>query len=126
MEPCLAVGIKAGIFTLPEKELFLMVYDISVVIDLGDPRKDDNMYTKNQICEKIRSIYPDIGECGIDIKTTYDRDNNAWVVNLKKDNHQLKTYLEPEDANICMEGKQCLGLGIQVFQLKDNIKLKYS
>ncbi len=80
------------------------------------------MYTKNQICEKIRSIYPDIGECGIDIKTAYDKDNNAWVVDLKKENHQLKTYLEPEDANLCMEGKQCLGLGIQIFQLKDNIK----
>ncbi len=80
------------------------------------------MYTKNQICEKIRSIYPDIGECGIDIKTAYDKDKNAWVVNLKKGNNQLKTYLEPEDANTCMEGKQCLGLGIQIFQLKDNIK----
>ncbi len=80
------------------------------------------MYTKNQICEKIRSIYPDIGECGIGIKTAYDNDNNAWVVDLRKENHQLKTYLEPEDANLCMEGKQCLGLGIQIFQLKDNIK----
>lgn len=79
------------------------------------------MYTDNQICEKIRSIYPDIGECGIGIKTTYDTDNNAWVVDLKKDNHHLKTYLEPDDANRCMEGKQCLGLGIQISQLKDNI-----
>ena|GEM_PF-723657 len=23
------------------------------------------MYNKNQICEKIRKTYPDIGECGI-------------------------------------------------------------
>lgn len=85
------------------------------------------MYNKNQICEKIRSIYPDIGKCGIDIKTAYDKDENAWIVHLKKNNHELKTYLEPEDANLCMEGKQCIGLGIQISQLRDNIKqLKYS
>ncbi len=48
-----------------------MVYCIFVVIDLGDPRKDDNMYTKNQKCEKIRSRYPDIGEWEIDIKTAW-------------------------------------------------------
>jgi hypothetical protein len=80
------------------------------------------MYTKSQICEKIRSIYPDIGKCGIDIKTTYDKDKAAWVIDLKKDNQHLKTYLEPEDANLCMEGKQCIGLGIQISQLRDNIE----
>lgn len=80
------------------------------------------MYNKNQLCEKIRSVYPDIGECGIDINVEYSADNKAWVVNLKKDNQSLKTYLEPEDANICMDGKQCIGLGIQISQLKDNIE----
>ncbi|MBU1344882.1 MAG: hypothetical protein KKE44_17495 [Proteobacteria bacterium] len=85
------------------------------------------MYNKTQLCEKIRSIYPDIGDCGIDINVNYDKDNKAWAVNLKKGNHQLKTYLDPEDANICMEGKQCIGLGLQISQLKDNIKnLTYS
>ena len=85
------------------------------------------MYTKDQLCEKIRSVYPDIGECGIDIKVEYNANEKAWVVDLRKENHHLKTYLEPEDANICMEGKQCIGLGMQIFQLKDNIKnMKYS
>lgn len=80
------------------------------------------MYNKNQLCEKIRSIYPDIGECGMDVYAEYDEDNGAWVVDLKKDNLRLKTFLEPEDADICMEGKQCIGLGMQVYQLKDNIR----
>jgi hypothetical protein len=81
------------------------------------------MYNKNQICEKIRSVYPDIGECGIDLNVEYSSEKNAWVVDLKKDNHRLKTYLEPTDANICMDGKQCIGLGLQISQLKDNIKI---
>lgn len=85
------------------------------------------MYNKNQLCEKIRSINPNIGECGIDINVEYSNDNHAWVVHLKQDNHSLKTFLEPEDATICMDGKQCIGLGIQIAQLKDNIKnMKYS
>ncbi len=84
------------------------------------------MYNKNQICKKIGSVSPDIGECGIDINVEYSADNNAWVVHLKKENLKLKTYLEPEDANICMDGKQCIGLGLQIAQLKDNIaNMKY-
>jgi len=85
------------------------------------------MYNKDQLCKKIKSVYPDIGECGIDINVEYSKDDNAWIVHLKKENLKLKTYLEPEDANICMDGKQCVGLGLQITQLKDNIKnMKYS
>lgn len=80
------------------------------------------MYDKNQLCRKIRSIYPDIGDCGIDIKVKYSSEQKTWVVDLKKDNHQLKTYLEPEDAKLCMDGKHCIGLGLQIYQLRDNIK----
>lgn len=85
------------------------------------------MYNKSQLCEKIRSVYKDIGKCGIDINVEYGTDNQAWVVHLKKGNLKLKTYLEPEDANLCMDGKQCIGLGMQISQLKDNIlNMKYS
>ena len=47
------------------------------------------MYQKNQICEKIKSIYPDVGKCGIDIQVDFDHNNKAWVVLLKKDNQEL-------------------------------------
>jgi deoxycytidine triphosphate deaminase len=79
------------------------------------------MADKDALCEKIKEIYPDIGECGIDVKVDYDQENNAWVVDLKKDQHELKTFLESDDAETCMLGKQCIGLGIQIAQLKDNI-----
>ena len=87
----------------------------------------DVMYTKDQLCEKIRTVHPTIGECGIDVNVEFSSDDNAWIVHLKKDNHSLKTYLETEDANQCMEGKQCIGLGLQIAQLRDNIKnMRYS
>ena len=80
------------------------------------------MIDKAELCEKIRAIYPDIGECGIDIDVGYDDDRKAWVVNLKKETHELKTYLEDGDAEMCMLGKQCVSLGIEIAQLKGNVE----
>lgn len=80
------------------------------------------MYEKKELCEKIRSICPDIGKCGIDVNVTYDEAKKAWVVDLKKGHHELKTYLELEETRDCMQGKQCVSLGLQVAQLKANIE----
>jgi len=80
------------------------------------------MIDKNQLCEKIRDIYPDIGECGVDINTEYDVENKRWVVGLTKGSHSLRTYLEDGDAEICLAGGQCVGLGIEVAQLKGNVE----
>jgi len=80
------------------------------------------MIDKKLICEKIKAIYPDIGECGIDVNVDYDESQKRWVVDLKKDHHELKTFLEPGDAEFCLEGKQCVGLGIEIAQLRDKIK----
>jgi len=79
------------------------------------------MHNKNELCKKIRSLYPDIGECGIDVMVDYDVPKKAWVVDMKKGSHELKTYLEPEDADVCMAGRQCIGLGFQIAQLRSNI-----
>ncbi len=80
------------------------------------------MIDKAALCEKIRELYPDIGECSIDVKAEYDEVQKAWVVHLKKDNHELKTYLEDDDAENCMLGEKCVGLGIEVAQLRANIE----
>jgi len=52
------------------------------------------MYDKNELCKKITALYPDIGECGIDVSVEYDEEQKAWVVDLKKDHHELRTFLE--------------------------------
>jgi hypothetical protein len=80
------------------------------------------MYDKAELCEKIRTIYPDIGECGIDIDVNYDQDQRSWVVYLKKDKHELKTFLEDSDAERCLLGEKCVGLGIEIAQLRANIE----
>ena len=79
------------------------------------------MHDKAELCKKIRALYPDIGTCGIDLEAEWDEEKKAWALDLKKGTHELKTYLEPEDADGCMEGDRCVSLGLQVAQLKDNI-----
>ena len=81
------------------------------------------MYDKNELCKKIIELYPDIGECGIDVNVDYDAEQKTWVVDLKKDHRALKTFLEDNDAKLCMEGRQCVSLGIEIAQLRDNLKL---
>jgi hypothetical protein len=80
------------------------------------------MVDKKALCEKIRELYPDIGECGIDIDVEFDKAQSAWVVHLKKDNRKLKTFLEEGDAEKCMLGQKCVGLGIEVAQLRASIE----
>lgn len=80
------------------------------------------MPTKEELCEKIKSVFPEIGACGINLMVDYDENNKAWVVDLKKDNHELKTFLEDSEAQECMDGKQCVSLGIQIGQLRKNIE----
>lgn len=78
------------------------------------------MHDKNELCQKITSLYPDIGVCGIDIDINFDEDKKTWVVDLKKDGQELKHYLEVPDAESCMLGKQCVSLGLEIAQLRKN------
>lgn len=80
------------------------------------------MIDKAELCEKIREIYPDIGECGIDIEVAYDDEQQRWVVELEKDHHRIKTFLEQGDAELCLVGKQCVSLGIEISQLRDTVE----
>ena len=48
------------------------------------------MYDKNELCEKIIALYPDIGECNIDLDVDYDEEQNSWVVYMKKGNREVK------------------------------------
>lgn len=79
------------------------------------------MFDKKALCEKIQEIYPEIGECQIDVDVEYDKTKKAWVVHLKRKGKKLDTYLEPQEADACMLGKQCVSLGVQVAELVHNI-----
>jgi hypothetical protein len=79
------------------------------------------MLTQQELCRKITEIYPEIGECGIGVDVIHDDQKKVWIVDLKKEGHELRHHLEYTDADDCMEGKQCVSLGLEIAQLKKNI-----
>ncbi len=80
------------------------------------------MIDKHELCEKIRQLYPDVGECGIDVAAEYDPSQRCWVVHLEKGSYRLRTFLEEGDAENCILGRKCVGLGIEIAQLRANIE----
>ena len=80
------------------------------------------MIDREELCRKITEIYPEIGKCEIDIDVTLDATNKVWIVDLKKGDYELKHHLEYADADECLEGKQCVSLGLEIAQLRKNIE----
>jgi hypothetical protein len=77
------------------------------------------MYDNAEICDKIKAIYPDIGECGIDVEVDYDEDQGSVVVYLRKGSKEVKHYLPNKDVDACLLGQQCVALGVEIAQLRD-------
>jgi hypothetical protein len=48
----------------------------------GAPQRRLIMYDKAELCNKIHEIYPQIGECDIDLNVAYNEDRNAWAVDF--------------------------------------------
>jgi hypothetical protein len=70
------------------------------------------------LCEKIRAIYPDMGQCDIDLKVNWDDALGVWAVDFKKDGQPMRHYLEDADAEPCLEAERCVGLGIEFGQFR--------
>jgi len=78
--------------------------------------------TAKDLCQKIRSIYPELGDCGGNVEVAYDEAKSSWTVDLTRGDVKLSTYLEPEDVTTCVEGERCVPLAVQVQQLVDNVQ----
>jgi hypothetical protein len=79
------------------------------------------MHDRQELHDTIVSLYPDITAHNMDVTVSYDKEKASWVVDLKKDDHYLKHYLGVPDADTCMDGKQCVSLGLEIAQLKKNL-----
>ena len=44
------------------------------------------------------------------------------MVHMEKGSHALNHFLEQLDADRCMEGRQCIALGLEVAQLRKNVE----
>ncbi|RMD57377.1 MAG: hypothetical protein D6828_03785 [Nitrospirae bacterium] len=72
--------------------------------------------------KKLREMYPDINKYSFDLFLEFDKEKDAWVVHLKHGKHELKTFLDREDAEACLEGTKCVYLGVHIGEFVKNFE----
>jgi len=77
---------------------------------------------RDELAAKLRAIYPEIATHGIDLGVEFSHEKDAWIVKFTKGTHSLTTHLEKKDADGCLEGVQCVYLGVQLAQLIKNFE----
>jgi hypothetical protein len=71
---------------------------------------------------KLREMYPEIKKHDLALSLCLDDKKEAWIVQLSKGKHALTTHLEKKDAEACLDGIQCIYLGVQIGQFVKNFE----
>lgn len=79
-------------------------------------------YTHDMIKEKIREMYPEIGEHGLALDLDFNEQKQAYILSFTRGTEALTTHLEKKDADECMNGIKCVYLGVQVAQFIKNFE----
>jgi hypothetical protein len=79
-------------------------------------------YTKEDLKKKILELYPDIEACGLSLGMKFDETKDAWVLTFEKDIHNRHAFLDKKDADACMDGNQCIYLGVLIAQYTKDIE----
>ena len=75
------------------------------------------MFDKQEVCQKITELNPDLGGCGIDIDTFYSKSKRSWIIVSQKGDHDIVHYLDKKDIKKCLDDVQCFSLGLDVTPL---------
>ncbi len=79
-------------------------------------------HTVEEMKAKIHEMYPKLEKHGVHSTLTYDKKKKTYVLELKKGAHHLSTYIDKVDADKCMDGVECVHLGVQIGQFLENFK----
>ena len=79
-------------------------------------------HNRNEIEAKLREMHPEINGHDLGLAVEFNHEKDAWVIHLTKGEHELTTHLEREDANACLEGVECVHLGVQIGQFVSNFE----
>ena len=52
------------------------------------------MLDKNDVCQKIIELYPDIGSCDMDIDAFYSTAKGTWIIELKKEKDHYEKLVD--------------------------------
>ncbi len=73
-------------------------------------------YTQVALEDKLLELYPEIRKHKIALSLSFDAERNAWVVRFRKDAHSRYAFLDKKAADACMDGQECLYLGVLIGQ----------
>jgi hypothetical protein len=79
-------------------------------------------HTIDEVKAKIHQMYPAIDKHGVAATVTFDKAKKTYVLELKKGPHHLATFIDKADADRCMDGVECIHLGVQIGQFLENFK----
>jgi hypothetical protein len=85
--------------------------------------KEESMSVEPKALDaKLREMYPEIAKHKLNLSLNFDGKKDAWIVKLVKGAHELTTHLEKKDAEACVDGIQCVYLGVQIGQFVENFE----
>ncbi len=79
-------------------------------------------YTNVALKDKIMDMYPEIQEHKISASLDFNKEENIYIIKLKRGAHELTTNLNKKDADECMDGMKCVYLGIQIGEFIKNFE----
>ncbi len=77
-------------------------------------------HTGDELAAKLREIYPEIVAHDLDLAVKFSHEKDAWLIQLKRGEHELATHLDRGDADGCLEGVECVHFGVQIGQFVAN------
>lgn len=79
--------------------------------------------SQEELTAKLREMYPEIQQHHLELDLEAKEDKGYWVVKLAKGDHRMHTLLNISDAEACLNGVQCVYLGVQIGQFVGNFEL---
>ncbi len=73
-------------------------------------------YTMLGLKNRIEELHPEIIQQGIVLNVSFSQEKSAYMLKFTKGRDDLVTYLDPKDADDCMDGRKCVNLSIQLTQ----------
>jgi|WetSurSiteA1Bulk_404760.scaffolds.fasta_scaffold42734_1 uncharacterized membrane protein HdeD (DUF308 family) len=71
-------------------------------------------YTFEGLKDMIFELHPEIVQHALNLSVTFDEAQNAYVLTFNRGGRELKTYLNKQDADECLQGEKCIHLGVQI------------
>jgi hypothetical protein len=71
-------------------------------------------YTQVGLENKILEMYPEITEHGFAPMMSFDKEQDMWIVKLKKGKDEFTVRLKKKDADACMDGTYCESFGAEI------------